>query len=297
MNFRRCLQFSLLFSLLIAGGIPFAFAQGERGSGVFRRRTSQLCELKNGERTGFCYTFEQHLYDSLRRLHTSVYYEPSSNLSMNYDWFFYEKKRLVRTDHYLQPRILTHRELFFYDDSGRVARCDIYTVPEGSLDTLLYCRQTYTYDDRGRLTRVLGERPSGELMYREDYSYAKPFSALKRLRTLGEKPFDDDWKRRIDVKHLTYDSVGNVLTETRTVINRDGEKARCYNIFSYDKNGNVLTHKRYSKRGGVLLDSVRYRWFATGGIFSEEHYDAQGNRVRSVQNTDDTYYFGIHKGY
>lgn len=290
LDFRFSIWLLALFPLLLAGGV--VRAQGAWQGGVFRLRTSRLCELREGESTGVSHVVAQHLYDSAGRQHTVVFFNPPTGVSHAYDWHYHSGDTLVRTDHYVQGR-LAYREVFFYEAPLRVSRCDVYTVQAG--DTLLYCRQLYRYADDGRLLEVRGETPTGEMMYREQLSYAKPFATLRGIRTKGDKPFAPEWNRYLDRRDVSYDSVGNVLTEVRTEEREKGKRERRYNVYTYDGDGNVLSRKSYARRGGQLLDSARFRYFAGGGLFSEDYYDASGRRVRLVQHTDDRYLWGIHR--
>ena len=298
MNRVRILLYVSLLLASFALQVDTVHAQGIRPQGIFRLRAAWDCELYNGEQTGRRYVMEQHLYDSIGRLHTNVFYTPPQNAPDYYTWQYYDGKTNVRTDNLALGK-LNFRECYFYNDSGKLEHTDVYRIsPADSTDTVLFMRVSYTYNEAWKPLRIVGrDVQNDKLIYSEDYTYSKPFGVLTRIRTKGDKPFDNEWISRLDVKHLTYDSVGNVLTETRIITSKDKGKHSFYRENKYDNRGRIATQANYTERNGYLTDSVCIKHFATGGFFSQDFYNAKGQRVRFIQYTDDRYLWGFSKQY
>ncbi len=219
-----------------------------------------------------------YTYDALNRMATVT--DPDAGLTSHE---YNEVGALVQTE--LPNGTVETRE---YDDLNRLLLLE-NTGPEGVISSY-----DYTLDAVGNRTRVVED--SGRTV---DYTY----DALYRL--IGEDISDaDSDNRTID---YSYDPVGNRLT-------RD-DSAQSLTAYQYDDNDRLLletlagdeTRYTYDDNGSTLsktspTDHVLYKWDLDNRLAAvdtdgdgtdniEYQYNADGIRVASIANGEETRYF------
>ncbi len=153
---------------------------------------------------------------------------------------------------------LTNKEIYEYDENGRILR---YIEHTGSGSLILEVR--YTYDSIGNLIR---KTSNGEESY---YNYEYTFEYDDKGNKVLENRYNYEGELYYTYKY-TYDDNGNIITETK--YDDEGELEYTYE-YTYDDKGNETQVKLYTGYYGSSSNDYKITY----------EYDKKGNKTKAVK--------------
>lgn len=263
---------ALAYGLLTSGKL----AGQVKPQNVYRVSVSSWYKIEDGKRTPSYFTLSQHIYDSLGRLHTEVFWDRETQKPTEIRWHFFSDKAKMKT-FFLNEKAVYRIEEYIYDNLNRVNRVTYKNVINS--DTLVQQVQVRKFDAAGKLTKTEIYDPKGKRGCVVSHRFDGNNTETER-RVKGKKIVPADSVLLLS-RNVSYDSLNRIVREDVKITKHGNRHENYSRTYRYNPGGNLAEELVYGGSNDLKLRK-EYTYRNDGRLWQVHHYNAQGELVEFI---------------
>ncbi len=180
---------------------------------------------------------------------------------------------------------------FIYSPSGELTETDQYdgsgTLVQKTDEKAEAKKDTSgKKDSKGNIVLWYGFDQDGKYRYRYIYDYDQAGNIIKEK--IMEARESDGYKQETTSQQISYQYKNGKKTEEQMILGENGTKI----VYTYDGNGNTLTHSEYNSGGGELFALDEFKYNEKGLITESISYSVSGkNKVANRKEVFEYKYY------